>query len=71
VALTIAALVISMVLLGLAVRDLPIGTVYAVWTGIGAVGTVAAGERDNAPFAEQAELKDWIRATMAALRTEG
>ena len=32
-----------MALLGLAVRELPIGTAYAVWTGIGAIGTVVAG----------------------------
>ncbi len=36
---TLAALVISVGLLGLAARALPIGTAYAVWTGIGAVGT--------------------------------
>jgi quaternary ammonium compound-resistance protein SugE len=41
--LTVAAMVISMALLGLAVRELPIGTAYAIWTGIGAVGTVIAG----------------------------
>lgn len=41
--LTVAAMVISMVLLGLAAKDLPIGTAYAVWTGIGAVGAVALG----------------------------
>ena len=38
-----AALVLSMVLLGLAVRKLPLGTAYAVWTGIGTVGTVLFG----------------------------
>jgi quaternary ammonium compound-resistance protein SugE len=37
---TLAALVGSFVLLTLAVRDLPVGTAYAVWVGIGAVGTV-------------------------------
>lgn len=40
---TAAAMIVSLVLLGLALKDLPIGTAYAVWTGIGAVGTVAAG----------------------------
>jgi quaternary ammonium compound-resistance protein SugE len=40
---TIAALVISIVLLGLAAKTLPIGTAYAVWTGIGAAGTVLCG----------------------------
>jgi quaternary ammonium compound-resistance protein SugE len=37
------ALVLSMVLLGLAVRTLPLGTAYAVWTGIGTVGTAIFG----------------------------
>jgi quaternary ammonium compound-resistance protein SugE len=36
-------MVASVVLLGLAVRTLPIGTAYAVWTGIGTVGTVILG----------------------------
>ena len=42
-ALTVIAMVASIGLLGLAARDLPIGTAYAVWTGIGAVGTVVVG----------------------------
>ena len=37
------AMVLSLVLLGLAARSLPIGTAYAVWTGIGAAGTAALG----------------------------
>ena len=40
---TVAAMVASMVLLGLAMRTLPVGTAYAVWTGIGTVGTVLLG----------------------------
>lgn len=40
---TLAAMVASLGLLGLAVRTLPVGTAYAVWTGIGAVGTVLGG----------------------------
>jgi quaternary ammonium compound-resistance protein SugE len=40
---TLAAMVASMALLGLSVRTLPIGTAYAVWTGIGTVGTAVAG----------------------------
>ncbi len=39
----IVALLISMILLVKATQTLPIGTAYAVWTGIGAVGTVVAG----------------------------
>jgi len=42
-ALTAGAMVISVVLLGLALRDLPVGTGYAVWTGIGTVGTALLG----------------------------
>ncbi|AIR89851.1 quaternary ammonium compound efflux SMR transporter SugE [Pseudomonas cremoricolorata] len=42
-ALTIGAMVISIGLLGMAVKELPLGTAYAVWTGVGAVGTVIAG----------------------------
>ena len=42
-AITIAAMVVSMGLLGLAARDLPIGAAYAVWTGIGAVGAAILG----------------------------
>ena len=37
--LTLACMAGSIILLGLAVKTLPIGTAYAVWTGIGAVGT--------------------------------
>ena len=41
--LTLAAMLISIVLLGLALKTLPVGTAYAVWTGIGAVGTAILG----------------------------
>ena len=40
---TIAAMIVSLALLGLALKTLPVGTAYAVWTGIGAVGTAALG----------------------------
>jgi quaternary ammonium compound-resistance protein SugE len=40
---TLATLAASMVLLAMAMRALPAGTAYAVWTGIGAVGTVILG----------------------------
>ena len=40
---TVGAMAISMALLGLAVKTIPIGTAYAVWTGIGAAGTVVLG----------------------------
>lgn len=41
--LTVAAMVASMYLLALAARSLPIGTAYAVWTGIGVVGAFVLG----------------------------
>lgn len=41
--LTVCAMVISLGLLGLAMKELPLGTAYAIWTGVGAVGTVIAG----------------------------
>jgi quaternary ammonium compound-resistance protein SugE len=40
---TVTAMVASIGLLGVAMRSLPVGTAYAVWTGIGAVGTVLLG----------------------------
>ena len=40
---TVVAMVASVVLLGFAMRSLPVGTAYAVWTGIGAVGTATLG----------------------------
>jgi quaternary ammonium compound-resistance protein SugE len=40
---TIAAMIASIVLLAMAVKTLPIGTAYAIWTGIGAVGAVILG----------------------------
>jgi quaternary ammonium compound-resistance protein SugE len=43
IALTAISLVASMGLLGWAVKTLPLGTAYAVWTGIGAVGTAIVG----------------------------
>ena len=42
-ALTIASMIVSLGLLGLALKTLPVGTAYAVWTGIGTVGTALLG----------------------------
>ena len=50
---TAAAMVASVVLLAWAMKTLPVGTAYAVWTGIGAVGTVILG---IALFGEAATL---------------
>lgn len=41
--LTVACMIGSIVLLGLALKTLPVGTAYAIWTGIGAVGTAVLG----------------------------
>ena len=51
---TVASMVVSFVFLGLALKTLPVGTAYAVWTGIGAVGVAILGivlfaEPANAP----------------------
>ncbi|WP_027369373.1 quaternary ammonium compound efflux SMR transporter SugE [Desulfovermiculus halophilus] len=40
---TVAAMLVSLWLLGLAMKSLPVGTAYAVWVGVGAVGTVVLG----------------------------
>ncbi len=41
--LTVVSMVVSLGLLGLALKTLPVGTAYAVWTGIGTVGTAILG----------------------------
>lgn len=41
--LTIASMIVSLTLLGLALKELPVGTAYAVWTGIGTIGTAILG----------------------------
>ena len=40
---TIAAMIVSVWLLGVAMKSLPVGTAYSVWVGVGAVGTVILG----------------------------
>lgn len=41
--LTVASMALSIALLGIALKTLPVGTAYAVWTGIGAAGTAVLG----------------------------
>jgi quaternary ammonium compound-resistance protein SugE len=41
--LTLASMIVSLGLLGLALKTLPVGTAYAVWTGVGTVGTALLG----------------------------
>lgn len=40
---TVLAIIVSLWLLGIAMRSLPVGTAYSVWVGVGAVGTVILG----------------------------
>lgn len=49
---TIGTMAISILLLGIALRSLPLGTAYAIWTGIGTIGTAILG---MVLFAEPAE----------------
>jgi quaternary ammonium compound-resistance protein SugE len=63
--LTVAAMLVSFAFLSLALKTLPIGTAYAVWTGIGAVGTVIVG---IILFAEPATV---VRLTSVAVILAG
>ena len=63
--LTGTAMVVSVVLLGMALKILPVGTGYAVWTGIGAVGTAILG---IFLFGESA---DWMRLASIGLIVAG
>jgi len=62
---TIAVMLLSFVLLSQAMRTLPLGTAYAIWTGIGAVGTVIYG------MAHFNEPRDWPRLTCILLVIAG
>jgi quaternary ammonium compound-resistance protein SugE len=62
---TISAMVASMYLLARATRVLPIGTAYAVWTGIGAAGTAILG------MLLLGESREWIRIASIALIITG
>jgi quaternary ammonium compound-resistance protein SugE len=62
---TLAAMAASMYLLALAARGLPIGTAYAVWTGVGAVGTAAVG------MILFGESREWLRLVCIGLIVSG
>ena len=64
-AITLIFMVASIVLLALAVKQLPMGTAYAVWTGIGAVGTVVVG------MVFLGESRDWPRIMCLGLIVAG
>ncbi len=59
--LTLASMTVSVVLLGLAMRTLPVGTAYAVWMGIGVIGTVILG------IVLFGESMGWLRLTSLGL----
>src|SRR5689334_19615690 len=63
--ITIATMIVSFVLLSVAMRTLPLGTAYTVWTGIGAVGTFAVG------VAILGEPANTLRVVAAALIVGG
>ena len=64
-ALTVAGGLVSFFLLAQAARTLPIGTAYAVWTGIGAVGTAVLG------MVLFDEPRDWVRVVCIGLVVVG
>lgn len=62
---TVLLMLLSVVLLGFAMRSLPLGTAYTVWTGIGAVGSVLVG------MLFLGESKDLLRLLFIALIVAG
>lgn len=68
--LTVAAMAISLLLLGLALRSLPLGTAYAIWTGVGTIGTALLGIYLFAEPADAARLAciGMIAAGIAGLK---
>ncbi len=62
---TVAAMIVSFWFLSLALKGLPIGTAYAVWTGVGAVGTALVG------MALLGEPRDLTRAACIGLIVAG
>ncbi|NKB47222.1 MAG: quaternary ammonium compound efflux SMR transporter SugE [Legionellales bacterium] len=63
--LTVLSMAISLGLLGLALKQLPVGTAYAVWTGVGAIGTVIGG------IILFSEPTDWARMLSIVLIVSG
>ncbi|HEY6983260.1 quaternary ammonium compound efflux SMR transporter SugE [Reyranella sp.] len=63
--LTGGSMVVSVVLLGIALKTLPVGTGYAIWTGIGAVGTAILG------IVLLDEATDWMRLASIGLIVAG
>jgi len=63
--ITVSTMIVSFLLLSFAMRSLPLGTAYTVWTGIGAVGTFAVG------VAVLGEPANTLRVVAAALIVGG
>ncbi|MBP7635729.1 quaternary ammonium compound efflux SMR transporter SugE [Candidatus Ozemobacteraceae bacterium] len=66
--LTILAMLVSVVMLGFASKNLPIGTAYSVWVGIGAVGVAIAG---IVLFSEPANVARVVSITLILLGVVG
>ncbi|MDF2725733.1 MAG: small multidrug resistance protein [Paenibacillus sp.] len=64
-AITLAGMIASFFLLSLSLKTLPIGTAYAIWTGIGALGTVIVG------MFFFGEPRDWMRIMFVLLILAG
>lgn len=62
---TVATMAVSLYMLGLSLKDLPLGTAYAVWTGVGAVGAVVLG------IVIYGEPADWPRLACVGLILAG
>ncbi|PYI57138.1 quaternary ammonium compound efflux SMR transporter SugE [Paenibacillus flagellatus] len=62
---TVAGMIVSFAMLSLALKSLPIGTAYAIWTGIGALGTVVVG------MLVFGEPRDWTRVLFLLLIVSG
>lgn len=60
-ALTFGVMILSLYLMSLATKHVPVGTAYAVWTGLGAAGTVVLG------MILFHEPRDWLRLTCLTL----
>src|SRR5690625_2022044 len=58
---TVTAMLVSFLLLGLALKNLPVGTAYAIWVGIGAVGTAVLG------VILFSEYTDWLKVVSLGL----
>src|SRR5690625_5040669 len=58
---TVTAMLVSVLLLGLALKNLPVGTAYAIWVGIGAVGTAVLG------VILFSESTDWLKVVSLGL----